>query len=306
MLNVLPNQTIPISPAVEVRDTGWTINGNSAHHSACNSGMMVSNSALGIALTKTYAVTYTVYNLVSGSVRVSLGTANGTSRTANGTYTENITCTGTPTISFFSDGELDVTNFNYYDVADNTDNSLTISFCDKDGENNKKWLCYYSFKPELMIKYKNFFFSVKDGQLWLHNVNPVRNNFYGVQYPSEVEFYDNLNPTTLKLYFSMRTKSTTAWYAKNNGDISILPTVGRTLGMSSRIKKGNFKNYQGDWFADFMRNMADTRFTDPEVALYKGEPLRGTYALIKLTNEDTVEAVLEEVDVKSSPSMLTY
>ena len=44
----------------------------------------------------TYEVVYTVFNYVgAGSVTASIGTASGTARTSDGTYTENITSAGT-------------------------------------------------------------------------------------------------------------------------------------------------------------------------------------------------------------------
>lgn len=306
MINVLPNTTIPIGPTVEVRDTGWTIAGGVASHSSCNAGTMKSLTALGLIVGHTYAITYTVLNLTSGGVRLILGTTNGTVRSANGVYTENITVAGSAVLSFYSDGDLSVQSLSFYDIAYTDGNAVTVSFFDKDGETQKKWGSYYSYSPDLMIKFVNDFFTVKGGVLWQHNTNETRNNFYGVQYPSIIQFYANYNKSTIKLFFTMRQRATSPWAAKATGDIFIPPVAGRAAGMASRLKKGNFRNYHGDWFVDFMRNQNDTRYNDPEVALYKGEELRGDYAELKLTNEDTTETILVELDVKSSASMFTY
>lgn len=306
MLEILPNKTFQISPSVEATDTGWTISGGIATHLPCNPGTMHSISSLGLEVGKTYVVTYEVTAFHSGSVRVALGNTNGTSRTSAGIYTETILCTGTAEISFYSDGWLSVNkDVKFYELIDVIDNSVTFAFFDGEGK-NKKWVSHYSYQPELMIKFINSFFSIKDGALWLHNSNEIRNNFYGVQGVSKIKFYANINPTTVKIYFTKRVEANTPWFCPNDGDIRILPVLGRSLGMASRLKKNNYKNYQGSFFASFMRNLLDSRFNDPNQALYSGEVLAGRVMEIEVTNPDITEAILFEIDIKTAPSAYTY
>jgi hypothetical protein len=305
MLNILPNQTFTLDPVLEARDTGWILSGGTATHYPCNPGTMKSVGSEGLVVGKTYVVTYEVTMFDSGSVKVLLGTTSGTSRTAAGIYTENLVCAGVAQISFFSDGYLTIQNdVSFYELVETVDNSVTLAFYE--GDKDKKWTSHYSYSPEMMIKFVNSFFCLKNGALWLQNSNEVRNNFFGVQYTSQIQFYDNLNPTTHKLYYSMRVEANTRWFCPNSGDISLTPVLGRQSGMASRLKRNNFQNYQGSFFADFMRNYLDSRFIDPENALFNGEPLRGRVMELNMTNDDTTEAILVEIDVNSSPSMITY
>ena len=78
--------------------------------------------------------------------------------------------------------------------------------------------------------------------------------------------------------------------------------------MSSRLAKNRFKNYQGAYFADFLMNILDPRFSgNTQIeALFEAEPLRGRVMQVLLTNDDTIEVVLFEVDFKTSPSAFTY
>lgn len=307
MLNILPNQSFTLNPPDEALDTGWNVSGGLATHGACNSGTIKSFHTNGLQIGHTYRVSYTVIGFLSGTVKVLLGTTSGTVRSANGVYTEDLTCVGDPHISFFSDGSLSVSELSFFDTANESDNAVTVAFFDGEaGSDKKKWTTNYSYEPEMMIRFINSYFTIKAGQLWVHNVNEVRNNFYGQQYESQVKFYDNLDPTTIKLYFSMRTQGNSVWYAPGIGDITITPVLGRSQGMASRLKKNNFKNYQGSFFANFLRNMLDARFDSQTDALFKGEPLRGRYMEITLHNAETNEAILFEVDIKSSASMLTY
>lgn len=305
MLSIIKSTSTTVSPYIESRDTGWEIIGDYAYHYPCNAGTMKSIGATGLEIGKTYVVKYAVDNVVSGLVRILLGTAAGADVTAAGEYTQTITCTANTTVSFYSNGFLRVKLLSFYELVEETSNHITLAFFEGEG-NDKKWSSFYSYEPEMMIRFINSFFTIKGGALWLHNVNPIMNNFYGQQYNSQVQFYDNINPTTVKEYFTIRVQATTPWYSPSDGDISILPVVGLSTGMSSRLKKNNFRNYQGSFYASFMRNMLDGRFVDQEVALYKGQQLRGRFIQIMLTNKDTTPAILYEVDVKSSPASITY
>lgn len=83
-----------------VTDTGWTLgsswsiaNGFASYLAGSTDTMHQSVNAV---VDKKYLVTFTVFNYVgSGNVTASIGTANGTARTGNGTFSEEITSSGT-------------------------------------------------------------------------------------------------------------------------------------------------------------------------------------------------------------------
>ena len=82
------------------KGSGWSISG-ALNAAATTSTAFQINT--GIVSGKTYNVTYTISNYVSGSVRIELGSGNvsvGTIRSANGTYTEYIVALGDETIYF--------------------------------------------------------------------------------------------------------------------------------------------------------------------------------------------------------------
>ena len=84
-----------------VKGTGWTISGGSLNASAATATAFQQNT--GIVTNKTYKVTYTISNYVSGSVRIEIGSANvsvGLVRSADGTYTEYITALGDDEVYF--------------------------------------------------------------------------------------------------------------------------------------------------------------------------------------------------------------
>lgn len=88
----------------------------------------------------------------------------------------------------------------------------TISYSDK----VNGWTSFHSFVPDWMAKLNNRFFSIKGGQLWLHNdeTNPVRNNFYGEQFDSKIVPVLNDSPSDDKIFKTLVLQSTHSWDAK--------------------------------------------------------------------------------------------
>lgn len=299
-INVIQGTNVSIDLSSEVVDNGWDIIGEYAVHYPCNPGYIIKNGVLPVG--GTYVITYEISNFVSGIVRVEIGNTTGADRAANGVYTEVLISSGDGILRFYSDGFLRVKTLQYYQQGQQNKPAIMISF----HEDDKHWGSDYSIFPDMMMKFLNKFICFKDGAVWEQNTNETRNNFFGVQYESEVQFYANIKPTTVKVFYSTRVQATTVWFCPLETDITILPTVGRSLGMQSRIKRNNFKNYQGSFYADFMRNMLDPRYNEATVALFKGEPLRGRFMLLRFVNDDITQSVLYEIDIKSAPSSFTY
>ena len=73
----------------------------------------------------------------------------------------------------------DVNFFNYFDDA-----SWTVSYDLK----NEMWISFHDWKPDLLLPSKNHFSSIKGSGIWRHNNTCAQYcNFYGVDYPFEIE-----------------------------------------------------------------------------------------------------------------------
>lgn len=284
-------------------DSGWVISGIYATHSACNSGTMQYNGIFGLIIGHTYVIKYTVDNYVSGGVNILLGTAAGTSRTANGVYTETVVCAGNTNSFFFSDGALRISKVSVYDQTVGLQPGITVAFYDGD---QKRWGLTYSFLPEYQVRFKNNLYQFQNGGIWLHASNETRCNFFGVQYPSSIKIIANFDQSTMKLFYSIRVQSNRVWSAVATGDIYVPPTEGKTDGMQSRLMANRFKRLQGNYFADFLRNILTPGFDSDLQALFGGAELRGETMEITLTNTDTVDVRLVEITILSSKSMYTY
>lgn len=114
------------------------------------------------------------------------------------------------------------------------------------------WVSFYSYEPDWMIGMNNYFYTFKGGNLWRHNTNETRNNFYGVQYTSKITSVINQSPLENKLFKTLNIEGDDSWDATLQTDI-------QTTGF---INKEWFEKKEGSYFA-FVRNSGITP-ADPD------------------------------------------
>mgnify|MGYP003635387826 CR=1 FL=1 len=78
-------------------------------------------------------------------------------------------------------------------------------------EDVKGWPSFYSFIPDYMVGMNSFFYTFRGGNLYRHNTNLTRNNYYNIQYNSTITSVFNREPTTIKLFKTMSYESDDAW-----------------------------------------------------------------------------------------------
>ena len=111
----------------------------------------------------------------------------------------------------------------------------------------KGWPSFYSFLPDFLIGMNSYFYSFHQGQLYRHNTNNTRNNYYGVQYNSTLTGVFNIQPQTVKLFKTMSLESDASW------GVTELVTDLSTGNMLNTY----FEEKEGEWFS-FIRNNAAT------------------------------------------------
>ena len=301
MFTTLENTAITLDPFQLATSQGWFISDGIAFHQGCFPGYITLKN-IEVVAGETYMLTFRDKYYTSGGVYPIVGGINGTNRTALGEYTEEFIVPEDATdlsIKFYSDGELGISYMNIYTLLDDPNNYKTLGFNAK----NNRWTSYYTYSPEMMLKFVNDLFTFKQGRLWKHNKNETRNNFYGVQGTSKIKIIINSNPTEVKNFYTMRLKSNKAWSVI---EITTPPRDGKSEGQLSRLKKGNFRSLQGDWFAKFLRDMNDPRFDTELEALMKGALLQGNYLELTLENTDTVSVKMLSADVEFTKQEFTY
>ena len=81
------------------------------------------------------------------------------------------------------------------------------------------WTSFFSYIPEMMIGMNNYLYSFKGGNLFRHNTNDVRNNFYGVQYTSKLQSVFNESPLENKLFKTINIEGDDTWSVLLQTDI---------------------------------------------------------------------------------------
>jgi len=141
------------------------------------------------------------------------------------------------------------------------DKVATISYSD----DSKGWPSFYSYLPDYMIGMNGYFYSfgpttnddgsVSGGNLYRHNTNDLRNNYYGVQYNSTITGVLNVEPKTIKLFKTMSYESDDVWACT-----SLLTDLG-----SGSMLSTYFVQKEGEWFT-FLREVQGTKdFRDRNV-----------------------------------------
>jgi hypothetical protein len=135
----------------------------------------------------------------------------------------------------------DTTYFSAFDIEECTPkNTVTYS---KVAEG---WNSFWSFEPDWMTDMNSTFYTFKNGELWKHNVNTTRNNFYGQQYKSQIRTIFNEQPLEVKVFNTLSLNSTHSWDADLYTNIN-----------AGMIDHTYFVEKEGQWFA-YIRRFDDT------------------------------------------------
>ena len=126
-------------------------------------------------------------------------------------------------------------------------------------EGTKGWTSFHSFVPDWMQRLNNRFFTVKSGQLYLHNDedNAVRNNFYGVQYDTTIKAIVNEYPSEIKFAKTIMLEANKAF------DIDIKSYINdeTTFITNTTLTASQFLDKEGLQHAYFRQNEIATDFT---------------------------------------------
>ena len=123
-------------------------------------------------------------------------------------------------------------DLNTYNV---TVGDQTVGF----SESQRGWTSRYSFIPEHGISLNANYYTFKNGNIWLHNVEDRnKNNFYNTQYKSSIKFLFNQSPSAVKKYKTLSYEGDEGWVAS-----SIKTNLQEGSIDSFTDKEGKFFNY---------------------------------------------------------------
>lgn len=88
-----------------------------------------------------------------------------------------------------------------------SEQSYTLTF----SESVNGWPSFYSYEPDFILGMNQYLYTFKNGNLYRHNTNERRNNYYGLDYPSTITGVFNQEPTTTKVFKTIELESDDAW-----------------------------------------------------------------------------------------------
>ncbi len=116
---------------------------------------------------------------------------------------------------------------------------------------------FYSFIPEKMVGINNYFYSFKNGQLYRHNTNANRAQFYGSFFDCTVTGIFNAKALETKLFKTIEIQSDTKWKCDLETDLlgaAVVASDGEP--QKASIEKDYFETKEGNQFA-FIRYLTD-------------------------------------------------
>jgi len=119
-------------------------------------------------------------------------------------------------------------------------------------EGVKGFPSFYSFFPDFMMGMNNYFYTFKGGNLYRHNTNSIRNQYYGVNYSSNITSVFNENPLVNKVFKTIALESDDAWSFNGSSDQQT----------GNFIESSFFKLKEGDYYA-FLRAEGTTETNVP-------------------------------------------
>jgi hypothetical protein len=109
-------------------------------------------------------------------------------------------------------GMWDMYNKQYVVSVNRPTNSFTTTF----SEESKGWTSFHDYiTDEGGGSLDGKFFTIKEGDIWQHYSNAIQNNYYGVQYESEVDIVLNDQPSASKNLYTLNYEGSDTWDISN-------------------------------------------------------------------------------------------
>ena len=118
------------------------------------------------------------------------------------------------------------------------------------------WPSFYSFEPDWIQGMNQYLYTFSGGNIFRHNTNEVRNNFYGQQFNSTIQSVFNDEPIVNKIFKTMAIEGNRPWAATFVSD----QQDGRFMDV------GFFEKKEGDYFA-FVRTVNNNPAEPDDYAL---------------------------------------
>ncbi len=138
-------------------------------------------------------------------------------------------------------------------------------------EGANRWRSKFEFLPDFMASANEGMISFYKGQLFVHNDNPVYNNFYGTQYESEIDAISHINPSKVKILQAISEETPDQWGA----------VITNESGQQATVYDTDFELKEGLQYAPIGFDENTPNVAEPGI---EGDVMKDTSFKIKLTN----------------------
>ena len=191
---ILKNSSIDVQLISDYQDNGWSFVGGNAVHDGINEGSL-RNKVVKTDVGETYKSVFTVSGLSGGTLIVYIGGVQF-DITANGSYVREATAIDNTGIVLWSDADVIVSPVALYRGEEGYN---TLLFNPQGVFDS-----YISFTSDYMVRLLGSYYTFKNGELWKHNENEIRNSFYGETHKSILKFIFNPEPRIIKNLQTMK------------------------------------------------------------------------------------------------------
>lgn len=122
-------------------------------------------------------------------------------------------------------------------------------------EGVKGWPSFYSFFPEYIKGMNAYLYTFSGGNLFRHNVNPLRNTFYDNFTPSSITSVFNPEPSlSVKLFKTISFESNSEWSCES------LVTDLSQGNVNTALPNIDFEQKEGEWYGYIRHNDGITNY----------------------------------------------
>lgn len=114
----------------------------------------------------------------------------------------------------------------------------TITFSKRSGG----WTSFWSYAPDWMLGMNSSFYTWKNGSLYKHDTNSIRNRFYDVNYSSTIDTTFSQDPLSVKMFKTLSLDSNKPWETEIITDLS-----------TGQIASSFYEEKEGNWYGHIRR-----------------------------------------------------
>lgn len=279
--SALENSPITIDLLVAANTTGWSVANDIASHDSCNAGSIILED-YPLTAGQTYRISWICLTISGGNVQARSPGSNGAVVTTPGLHVETLTPTANGLISFFSNANCTIKAFSIQDTFQATSNTQqnTLVYATED----KKWNGFRTIAPDFGFSIYIDMLTLYLGRLYLHqNGSASRNNFYGTQYQTILQYVENHMPQEIKSYNSVVLQSNQLMVTTESGITTSLGQVSELIdqdflksALNDGVSSVNVYSVLGTFSASFLRDI------NSEGGLINGDQLMGNYIIVTL------------------------